>query len=85
MKRLDNLLQPVAKGFGGKVEDVFDEGERPHLGLLVPTSTLVLLQQAFYKREICGEKNVEANYSYKLQFSVSTPFSFLFKDRYSVP
>jgi hypothetical protein len=61
MKGLDNLLQSVAEGLGGKVEDVFDEGERPHLGLLVPSSTLVLLQQAFYKRVICGEKNFEAN------------------------
>jgi hypothetical protein len=47
VKGLDNLLQPVAEGLGGKVENVFDESERPHLGLLVPTSTLVLLQQAF--------------------------------------
>ncbi len=53
MKGLDNLLQPVAEGFGGKVEDVFDEGERPHFSLLVPTSILVLLQQTLTQNITC--------------------------------
>ncbi len=63
MKGLDNLLQPVAEGLGGKVEDVFDEGERPHLGLLVPTSTLVLLQQAFTQNRVIMTKEISSKFS----------------------
>ncbi len=64
MKGLDDLLQPVAEGLGGKVEDVFDEGERPHLGLLVPTSTLVLLQQTLTQNRVfSGEETFKENES----------------------
>ena len=47
METLDNLLQPVAEGLGGQVEDVLDDGQGSHLAPLV--STLVLLHQS------CGE------------------------------